>query len=146
MLQRRGAREGGVIGHAAAGLLVIALLAAQAFALMHGVVHGGHGPLPGHATHAGDHPAGDVEPGHAVGAPHEPDEPAHSLAERLFGTHHDDVDCRLYDQIGHADAVPLPLTPALPLCLPTVVFEFLSGEFIARRAALFQARGPPGVR
>lgn len=146
MLQRRAARGGGVIGHAAAGLLVIALLAAQAFALMHGVVHGGHGALPAHATHAGDHREGDVAPGHVVGAPHESDGLALSFAERLFGTHHDDVDCRLYDQLGHADAVPLPLAPTLPLCLPTVVFDFLSGEFIARRAALFQARGPPGVR
>ncbi len=146
MQRRQGARDRGVIGHAAAGWLVIALLATQAFALMHGVVHGGHGSLPGHATHASDHPAHRAGQGHAAGASREPDPPAQSVVERLFGTHHDDVDCRLYDQLGHADAAPLAMAPALPLSLPTVVFDFLSGEFVARRAALFQARGPPCVR
>ncbi|MDP2066306.1 MAG: hypothetical protein Q8K38_10085 [Burkholderiaceae bacterium] len=151
MQLRWAARRGGVIGRAGAGLLVIALLTAQSFALLHGVVHGGHGSLPVHATHAGDHhpadhSAGDAGQGHAVGALHESEVLADAVIERLFGTHQDDVDCRLYDQLGHADAAPLPMASALPLSLPAVVFDFLSGEFVARRAALFQARGPPCVR
>ena len=125
-------------------LLALALVAAQAFALVHGVVHGGHaGPAP-HA-HAQAHVQAHA-PAHEQAHAHEGHDDAHGLIERLFGAHHDDLDCRLYDQLGHADAAPLLLTGALPLALPAAVFDFLSGAFIARRAALFEARGPPSVR
>jgi hypothetical protein len=125
-----------------AWLLALALVAAQAFALLHGVVHGGHaGPAP-HAhglAHAQAHQPGHAHEGHG-------DAHAHGLIERLFGAHHDDLDCRLYDQLGHADAAPALLKVVLPLALPASAFGFLSGAFIARRAALFEARGPPSVR
>lgn len=127
---------------AGAWLLALALVAAQAFALVHGVVHGGHaGPAP--HSHALAHPP-VPEHGHAH-AGHD-DAHGYGLIERLFGAHHDDLDCRLYDQLGHADAAPALTAVAPPLALPAAVFDFLSGAFIARRAALFEARGPPSVR
>ena len=133
-------RVPGLVWPSGVWLLALALVAAQAFALVHGVVHGGHaGPAP-HA-HAQAH-----APAHEQAHAHEGHDDAHGLIERLFGAHHDDLDCRLYDQLGHADAAPLLLTGALPLALPAAVFDFLSGAFIARRAALFEARGPPSVR
>lgn len=65
----------------------------------------------------------------------------------LFGSHAGSADCRLYDQLGHGDlgcgivAVSLPaLAPLGPLL---VIREAAA---VARRAALFEARGPPFFR
>jgi len=62
-----------------------------------------------------------------------------------FG-HLSDTDCRLYDQLLHADLLPgVPLVPP-PLVLPVTVLHRLAGEALARWAALYDARGPPPTR
>lgn len=119
---------------AAGGCLALALLLAPLLGLMHGVVHGG-GSLHSAAAHAHE---GD---GHA----HEHAE-GHGWLADLFSVHADDSDCRVYDQLCHSDAVSMPPAVLLPVLLSSVVFHFLEGEVLARRAALFEARGPPPTR
>ena len=126
-----------------AGVLMLAPL----LGLMHGLVHGpeqalkavaslshGHG-AHGHAeAHAG-HAADDHDHAHAAGW----------LAD-LFSVHADDSDCRVYDQLCHSDVVPAVPMLALPMALSSFSFHFLAGQALARRAALFEARGPPLTR
>lgn len=100
-------------------LLLLALAGAQALAFMHSVLHAQHG------AHA---PA------------------AEGALEALFDLHDDETDCRLYDG---ASAQPFAAPPPawLPqLALPQAVLRRLQGEFFARHAALFDARGPPAPR
>lgn len=100
-------------------LLLLALAGAQALALMHAVLH--------------------AQPG-----PHEP--VAAAPLEDLFALHDDETDCRLYDG---ASAQPFACPPPalLPQLAPSLsVLRLLQGDFVARRAALFEARGPPFSR
>jgi len=125
MLIRRMARQ------AAWGYLALVLLLAPLFGLMHGVVHGVGASLH---TAVSVHDAGDQAHDHADG---------HSWLEEVFSAHGDVSDCRVYDQLCHSDVLPaLPLL-ALPMVLAVSVFNLLEGEALARRAALFEARGPP---
>ncbi len=126
MVFRRVARR------AAGAYLALVLVLAPLMGLMHGVTHGGMDP--GHAT-AAHLLEGDDGHGHAQGW----------LAD-LFSAHGDDSDCRVYDQLSHGDAAPVLPLVALPLALSAFVFLFLQGETLARRAALFEARGPPLTR
>ncbi|MCD0418877.1 hypothetical protein LOC51_16835 [Rubrivivax sp. JA1024] len=117
--------------------VVFALLAAQWLGLAHTVLHGtapapsavqasGHPPSP--------HPAHDAAPAH---------EHRHGLAALFAG--HDDgsADCRLYDQLAHAE----PLPPALPALdtLPPAPPRLAAGRThdAAAEAAPYAARGPP---
>lgn len=110
-------------------LLAAALLAAQLLGLVHRVVHAPVGTGLGPVAH--------LVPA-AAAAPHAQD----GLAALLPA--HDDSSCRLYDALG-LDAAPVFLL-ALGLTLPVFVrLHFLLGEFLARRAALFEARGPPAA-
>jgi hypothetical protein len=116
---------------AAWGYLALVLLLAPVLGLMHGLVHGaGDKRQAAHARLAAD-------PGQAH---------AQGWLDDLFSAHGKASDCRVYDQLGHSDALAaLPLL-ALPLLLSPFVFHFLEGEVLARRAALFEARGPPLAR
>lgn len=116
---------------AAWGYLALVLLLAPMLGLMHGLLHGA--PDTQHATAA--HLVEADESGHA-----------HSSLTDLFSAHTDESDCRVYDQLCHADAVSLPTLAVLPMVLSAFVFLFLQGEALARRAALFEARGPPLTR
>lgn len=99
-----------------AGLLICALLLTQALGLLHRVLHA-------------DGPA------HTVGDP--------GKIEALFTHHHDLGDCRIFDQMSHADgvgfafvdpgAMPPAPTPAVALQAPQM----------AAQAAGNLARGPP---
>ena len=62
---------------------------------------------------------------------------------RLFGGHTHDNDCRLFDQLSHADG--LHLAAALPPVVlpPIAVLAWHAGECLRRWATLFDARGPP---
>ena len=62
---------------------------------------------------------------------------------RLFGGHTHDNDCRLFDQLSHADG--LHLTSVMPPVLlpPVAVLAWHAGECLRRWATLFDARGPP---
>ncbi|WP_395058578.1 hypothetical protein [Polaromonas sp.] len=121
--------------HAAWGLLALALLLAPVLGLMHGVVHGAGGPLDAAQAHA--HDGGSHAHEHAG---------EHDWLADLFSVHNDNSDCRVYDQVCHSDVVLSPPALVLPLVLSSVVFHFLEGEVLARRAALFEARGPPLTR
>ncbi len=129
-------------------LLIAALVAAQLLGMMHRVVHA---PLVPHAAGLAHDMAHEAHFGRgAVATPHAHDaQAAHGAHEAHGGlaalfSGHDESDCPLYDALG-LDAAPLPL---LALSLPAPVFvrlHFLLGEFLARRAALFEARGPPSA-
>lgn len=125
--------------------MAAALVAGPALGHMHRIVHGPHahahehGPQAGagHATHEAKpaHDAHEARGGHDL----------HGVAA-LFGVHDDDSTCRLFDQLGHADALPgVPLL-ALPLLLVPFLFRRFQRDAVARRAAPFDARGPPALR
>ncbi len=116
---------------AAWGYLALVLLLAPMLGLMHGLTHGAmdsHHAAPAHLLE--DHETGQ----------------AHGWLADVFSAHADESDCRVYDQLGHADAVVIAPPAALPMALSAFVFLFLEGEVRARWAALFEARGPPLTR
>ncbi len=126
MLIRRMARR------AVWGFLALVLLLAPMLGLMHGLAHGTGGAAQ--VAHAAAMDASEHAHGHADGQ---------GWLDELFSAHADASDCRVYDQLGHSDVLPaLPLL-ALPMVLASFLFYFLEGEALARRAAFFEARGPP---
>lgn len=122
--QRHGAALGCLLA------LAFALVLSQTWGLLHGVVHGGFSGSGPQAL--SDHPA-----------THEPG-PRDSLIA-VFGHPDSPTDCRLYDQVSHADALPAVVAGVLPLVLQPCVFSVLSGLAVARWHAQFLARGPPMV-
>lgn len=68
------------------------------------------------------------------------------LSANLFQHKHDDPTCRVFDQAGNADALACPPAIVLPMAMSSFVLLFFEGEVLVRRAALFEARGPPSVR
>lgn len=61
---------------------------------------------------------------------------------RLFGHHDSDSACHLFDGQASTGA-PAPVV-TLPAAAPATFFiAFAQGDALARRAALFDARGPP---
>ena len=114
--------------------LVVALWVAGTLGLVHRSVH-----VPGMPHAVAAQPAADVESAYGH---HDHG----SWVLTLFGQHHEDADCRLYDQLAHGPAalgVPMMM---LPLVLPVAVFDYLEGQALARWVALFDARGPPSSR
>ena len=102
--------------------VVFCFVCAQALGFMHGIVHG---------VHAGDPAAHSAAQAAEGGVP------------SLFASHADAEDCRLFDALGQQLHTPPLLDLALGH-LPSLSFErLLEGAFIARWAALFDARGPP---
>ena len=114
--------------------LVAALMAASWLGGVHGTLHP-PGGTTGAATVAGmSKDAGSlaaIQPGQAL--------------HRLFGEHGHSGDCRLYDQLSHADG--LYSTVALPVVAlpPVAVLAWHAGECLRRWATLFDARGPPSL-
>lgn len=111
-------------------LLLLALLWAQQLGLAHRVWHVPHAGLLASAAVAQDAPQ------------HEPA----GLLAHLLGSEQADPDCRVFDQLGHADS--LPAVPALALAaLPPL---FLAPAPYLRLAlaagAPFAARAPPATR
>jgi hypothetical protein len=111
--------------------LLVALVAVQALGLVHRIAHGDHAPsasgfsAPG-AAHAGV--------------------PAPQWDAGLFGGHEDDGGCLLYDQLSHGGFLPVPAPATLPVLAPAFLLQWFQGGFLARWAALFDARGPPPIR
>ncbi len=111
-------------------LLVVALLWAQLLGLAHRALHApqaGVVSAVAQATH-----------GHTAHAP--------GLLAHLLAPAGDESDCRLYDQLGHADV--LPAVPLLALALPLPLFlsqAVVAGLFLPAPAP-FEARAPPLVR
>ncbi len=105
---------------------------AQLLGFMHQVTHGG---MPSIAVPQ----AASAEAAHA-------DHHARAWTQALFALHDDDTDCRLYDASG-LPALACHTPPALPVIAPVAAFvRLLDAGFVARRAALFDARGPPASR
>lgn len=109
--------------------LLFALLFAQTWGLIHHVTHARGLTASAAALHGEGERVGE-----AHGAP--------GWAQK-FSAHADDGGCVLYDQLSHGDSVVFaPLY--LPAMAPSAgLLAVLLGEFVARWAALFQARGPP---
>lgn len=63
----------------------------------------------------------------------------------LFGVH-DEAECRLYDQLSADPALPAVVQLLLPVQPPMARLRHEAGDFVARWAAMFDARGPPGAR
>ena len=110
--------------------LAVALWVAGTLGLVHRTVH-----VPG-APHATVQQASATARTHSHG----------NWIAALFGQHHEDADCRLYDQLAHGPAALGVPMMVLPLVLPVAVFDFLEGQALARWVALFDARGPPSSR
>lgn len=116
-------------------LLACALLLAQALGLAHRIVHGPQlGGLP-----AVSQPAAVNAAGTGAGV-------ADGFFAQLFAAHQADSDCRVFEQLSHADtlpAVPLLALPALAPLPPLAAAA--AGRFICLLLP-FQARGPPLTR
>jgi hypothetical protein len=104
-------------------LVLFALVAAQTLGLMHRVVHAG-GATELHA-----------DAGHERGP---------NWTADLFSSH-DDPGCRLFDQLGQGATSEVP-SLQMPVLAPLSLVLWFQGEYLARWAALFDARGPPSVR
>ena len=111
-------------------LLLSAVVLAQALGLMHRVVHLPNAPAQLHQ-----------QSGHGHGHDHAQAHEAVWVAD-LFAGHADDSSCRLFDPLNHEGA---PVVPAVSLPAVAALFflDVLQGDFVARWAALFDARGPP---
>ena len=125
---RRGANLGCLLA------LALALVLSQTWGLVHGVVHGG-------ASGSGPQAQWRLVSDH--GATHQPGSGDSLMA--AFGHSDSPTECRLYDQVSHADALPAVVAGVLPLVLQPFVLSVLSGLAVARWHAQFQARGPPTV-
>jgi hypothetical protein len=112
------------------GWLLLALVAVQTLGQMHRVVHA-PAVVAGHAHEVHVH----HDHGHGV-----------DWTAGLFAGHNETPDCRLFDQLTHGDTLGCAAAPALPMALPVALLAFSQGEALARRAALFEARGPPFFR
>lgn len=117
--------------------LALAVVLAQTLGLMHGVMHGNVHSLQVELAEQSELASGSDDHDH---------DHSDSWVERLFGSHGDESDCRVYDQLSHGDAAPATAGPTLPLSLTPFVFSLLPGLAVARWHALFQARGPPNLR
>lgn len=112
--------------------LVLALLVAPLLGHVHRVLH----------TDA-SHAVSLVQAGGAAG----PATHGHPALADLFGSHAGSGDCRLYDQLGHGDLGCGVAALSLPAVTPIGALLVLrEAAAVARRAALFEARGPPFFR
>ncbi len=109
--------------------VLFALVAAQTLGLMHRVVHTGDGTMVASLS-------AQLQQDEGPGA-------GETWTARLFSSH-DDPGCRLFDQLGQGAAPELPALQ-LPVCAPAALIVWYQGEYLARWAALFDARGPPSV-
>ena len=124
--------------------LALALLMVPLFGLMHGIVHGfSHGLssvlVSANTQHRAQTRVESVEHRMATAD-------AVSWSEKLFAGHYKAADCLVFDQLCGAQALHFLPLQVLPTTLPSFVLVTLAGDFIARWAALYQARGPPSAR
>jgi hypothetical protein len=115
-------------------LLACALLWAQALGLAHRIVHG---PQLG-GLHALAQPA--------VAAPDATAVVADGFLAQLFAGHQADSDCRVFEQLSHADTLPVLPLLALPALAPLPPLAVVAASLLIRLVLPFQARGPPTVR
>ncbi len=115
-------------------VLLVFFILAQTLGWMHRSLHGA--PAPAAATRL-EALSSAVAPAHG----HHREGGLHGLVP----AHQDASDCQLFDAVTQADGLPAPLAVAgLPPA--TAVPEAAPAAVVARRAALFDARGPPVFR
>ena len=124
--------------------LALALLMVPLFGLMHGIVHGfSHGLssvlVSANTQHHAQPRAESAEHRMATAD-------AVSWSEKLFAGHNKAADCLVFDQLCESQALHFLPLQVLPTTLSSFVLVTLAGDFIARWAALYQARGPPSAR
>ena len=112
-------------------LVLSALLAAQTLGLMHRVFHPDGGRAPASLSVQLQQDRAPAPGGNWIAG--------------LFSSH-DDPACRLFDQLGQGGMIPELPAMHLPVLAPAFVLLWFQGEYLARWAALFDARGPPSVR
>ena len=121
--------------------LALALLMVPLFGLMHGIVHGfSHGQSIALSQVQAQATVTQAPAGRSLTHSHK------GWTEALFSSHGKAADCLVFDQLCHADALHFLSLQALPTPLPNIVLVTSAGDFIARWAALYQARGPPLAR
>jgi hypothetical protein len=117
-----------------AALLALALVAVQALGLAHRVAHG-----PLHSSRAEAH-AGVHAGVHATGN----EAHAHGEPTSLFGAHEEGgVECRLFDQAVHADALKAAAWQAWPPRVPAPTPVWAPAIGAEARTHAYLARGPP---
>ncbi len=125
--------------------LALALLMVPLLGLMHGIVHGQSHGLLSAAASANIQQLAQTS---TVGV--EPVQVATSDAVgwslKLFAGHDKAEDCLVFDQLCHAQALHFLPLQVVSTPLPNIVLVTLAGDFIARWAALYLARGPPSAR
>ena len=123
-----------------AWFVVLALLLAQTLGLMHGTVHG---PANGTALREARLVVKIKLLDSQLAASKQQTNPQLGA---LFSSHTNASDCLLYDQASHGGAALHVMVLTLPVLLPSFAVAIFAGEALARWAALFDARGPPGTR
>jgi hypothetical protein len=109
--------------------LLVVLVLAQTLGWMHRGLHGSSAEAWRHGSPALSAAAADGA--RATGA-----------LQDLFSSHAEASDCRLFDVLGQPGCAPAAIL-ALPALVPASFLALAHAEFIARWAALFDARGPP---
>ena len=115
-------------------LLTAALVYSQVIGAMHGVVH----------VHLLESAATAADQQSVTTARISGDAPGWQAL--LFGGHDDIPTCRVFDSLGHGDAVALMPVSLLPFALPFVVPRLRASSFFIRWTPPFGARGPPVAR
>lgn len=125
----------------AARRLLVALLTlfllAQTLGWVHRGLHGSERRMPGSAR---SHVSTACDAASSCAAQADP-----GWAQRLFGSHEDAAQCQLYDAVTHPGCTPGAVT-ALGLVPVAAAWVRTEAAFVARRTALFDARGPPPFR
>ena len=108
----------------------VALLAAVVLLQWFGLVH-----RVAHAPHLAAAQTVGVQPAHAS---------PHGVFDALFGAHHSDADCQLFDQLAHAHTLVSAVPPALPAPpAPPAPPQVHESWQLAAQSAGYLARGPP---
>ena len=117
--------------------LLILFLLAQTLGWMHRALHGADRRAPGPAHLHVSSACSDVS---SCAAPADP-----GWVKRLFGLHEDVAQCQLYDAVMHPGCTPAAAIAPQPVPAATAWVR-TEAAFVARQAALFDARGPPTFR
>ena len=110
------------------GLLVLMLLWSQAMGLWHGTVH----PFAGHSSSVQNISAASANEATKI--------------PPIFGflsAHEEGVDCQLFDQLAHGDALTPLLHIALALVPTAERLRASHADFLQRWHTQYQARAPP---
>lgn len=124
------------------GVVVAALLVAQALALAHAVAHFDFGSKSSRfcATGAGD----DITATRTVECADAAS--AHGDASDLFRHHPSTQECRLYDQLAHTDALSGATTSLLSQPVACIAATSGASQVDTYQLASFAARAPPALR